>query len=105
MSHSLGSIDPVTRHPKPLQPHIDEVKDFLEVSYPCLNIVAYLNFPTQDTRQKVLRRVLLLIDEVLGLEEGHLWSLHQDDQGRTGDDVRSPIALLLPSTLVIDLAL
>ena len=105
MSHSLGSIDPVTRHPKPLQPYIDEVKDFLEVSYPCLNIVAYLNFPTQDTRQKVLRRVLLLIDEVLGLEEGHLWRLHQDDQGRTGDDVRSPIALPLPSTLVIDLAL
>ncbi|KIM92251.1 hypothetical protein PILCRDRAFT_327 [Piloderma croceum F 1598] len=66
----LNHIDPVTQHPIPLQPHVDEVKEFLA-----------------ETRQKVLRRILLLIDGVLGLEEGHLWRLHQDDEGRTGDDL------------------
>ncbi|KAJ8083855.1 hypothetical protein AAF712_000773 [Marasmius tenuissimus] len=63
-------IDPVTRHPKQLQPFVEESKAFLA-----------------DIRQKVLRRVLNLIDGVLGLEEGYLWSLHQDDKSRTGDDL------------------
>lgn len=35
----------------------------------------------------MLRRVLSLIDAVLGLEEGYLWSLHQNFEHRTGDDV------------------
>ncbi|RDB23622.1 Flavonol synthase/flavanone 3-hydroxylase [Hypsizygus marmoreus] len=64
-----NSFDPITRHPKPLQPYITEVKDFLV-----------------ETRQKVLKRVLSLIDGVLGLEEGYLWRLHEND-GRAGDDV------------------
>ncbi|KAI0042810.1 Clavaminate synthase-like protein [Auriscalpium vulgare] len=66
----LNHIDPVTRHPKPLQPYIDDVKAFLE-----------------ETRQKVLRRVLNLIDAVLGLPDGYLWGLHSDSEGRTGDDL------------------
>ncbi|KAF5339055.1 hypothetical protein D9758_014120 [Tetrapyrgos nigripes] len=63
-------IDPITRHPKPLQPFVPEVKGFLE-----------------ETRQKVLRRILNLIDGVLGLDEGYLWSLHEDSQGHRGDDL------------------
>ncbi|KAF9014601.1 Clavaminate synthase-like protein [Hymenopellis radicata] len=63
-------IDPVSRHPRPLQPYVPEVKEYLE-----------------ETRQKVLRRILNLIDGVLGLEEGHLWSLHQSKDGQTGDDL------------------
>ncbi|KAI3621877.1 gibberellin 3-beta [Moniliophthora roreri] len=63
-------IDPITRHPKPLQPYVEEAKEFLA-----------------DIRQKVLRRILNLIDGVLGLEEGYLFSLHQDSKGRTGDDL------------------
>ncbi|KII91724.1 hypothetical protein PLICRDRAFT_51855 [Plicaturopsis crispa FD-325 SS-3] len=64
-------IDPISRHPKPLQPYIGEVKAFLA-----------------ETRQKVLRRVLSLIDAVLELPDEYLWSkLHEDDQGRTGDDL------------------
>ncbi|KAK7461122.1 hypothetical protein VKT23_009048 [Stygiomarasmius scandens] len=63
-------IDPTTRHPKALQPFVPEVKSFLE-----------------ETRQKVLRRILNLIDGVLGLEEGYLWSLHEDVNGRRGDDL------------------
>lgn len=38
-------------------------------------------------RQVVLRRVLNLIDGVLGLEEGYLWELHENAEGETGDDV------------------
>ncbi|KAF9270092.1 Clavaminate synthase-like protein [Marasmius fiardii PR-910] len=63
-------IDPIARHPKPLQPFVGEAKAFLT-----------------DIRQKVLRRILNLIDGVLGLEEGYLFSLHEDDKGRTGDDL------------------
>ncbi|THH11140.1 hypothetical protein EW146_g8141, partial [Bondarzewia mesenterica] len=66
----LNHIDPVSRHPKPLQPYVNDVKAYIA-----------------ETRQKVLRRVLTLIDVVLGLEEGHLWNLHEDAQGRTGDDL------------------
>ncbi|TFK31377.1 hypothetical protein BDQ12DRAFT_640141 [Crucibulum laeve] len=65
-----NSIDPISRHPKPLQPYVDEVKAFLA-----------------ETRQKVLQRVSNLIDGVLGLEEGHIWRLHETAEGRTGDDL------------------
>ncbi|KAJ7594223.1 hypothetical protein C8J56DRAFT_430850 [Mycena floridula] len=65
-----NSIDPTSRHPKPLQPYVEEVKQFLS-----------------STRQQVLRRVCNLIDIVLGLEEGHLWNLHEDKDGKTGDDL------------------
>lgn len=65
------------------------MKDFLDVSSIFLCVFAHLKEVAKETRQKVLRRILLLIDEVLGLEEGHLWRLHQDDQGKTGDDVCS----------------
>ncbi|KAA1475249.1 Clavaminate synthase-like protein [Dentipellis sp. KUC8613] len=57
----LQNLDPVTRHPKPLQPYLPEIKAF-----------------TTAMRQNVLRRVLSLIDSVLGLEDGHLFSLQQD---------------------------
>ncbi|KAI0065000.1 Clavaminate synthase-like protein [Artomyces pyxidatus] len=66
----LNHIDPVSRHPKPLQPYVDDVKAFLA-----------------ETRQKVLHRILVLIDLVLGLPEGYLWELHLDKEGRTGDDL------------------
>ncbi|KAJ7753398.1 hypothetical protein DFH07DRAFT_513457 [Mycena maculata] len=65
-----NSIDPVTRHPEPLQPYIGEVKTFLK-----------------EAREKVLRRILSLIDAVLGLQEGFLWSLHETEGGETGDDL------------------
>ncbi|KAJ7882831.1 hypothetical protein B0H13DRAFT_925531 [Mycena leptocephala] len=65
-----NSIDPVTRHPEPLQPYVTEIKEFLE-----------------ETRQKVLRRILSLIDAVLGLQDGYLWSLHETKSGITGDDL------------------
>ncbi|KAF8209447.1 hypothetical protein K438DRAFT_1904139 [Mycena galopus ATCC 62051] len=65
-----NSIDPATRHPVPLRPHVEDVKQFLE-----------------ETRQKVLRRILSLIDAVLGLQEGYLWSLHETEAGETGDDL------------------
>lgn len=38
-------------------------------------------------RQTVLRRVLNLIDGVLGLDEGYLWELHENAAGEMGDDV------------------
>ncbi|KZT22307.1 Clavaminate synthase-like protein [Neolentinus lepideus HHB14362 ss-1] len=66
----LNRVDPVSRHPKPLQPYVPEIKAFYA-----------------ESRNKVLRRVLTLIDAVLGLEEGYLWHLHLDDEGRTGDDL------------------
>ncbi|KAF7295830.1 Gibberellin 3-beta [Mycena chlorophos] len=66
----LGHIDPTERHPKALRPHVEEVKAFIE-----------------ESRQKVLRKILSLVDAVLGLQEGHLWSLHQTPEGLTGDDV------------------
>jgi hypothetical protein len=77
------------------------VKEFLTVS---CNLFVNIFTVSQklylkETRQKVLRRILLLIDGVLGLEEGHLWRLHQDDQGRTGDDVR-----FTPSDQVLSLS-
>ena len=56
-------------------------------AYPLIQHSSYLIPSSQETREKVLRRVLSLIDAVLGLEEGHLWSLHQNSEGRTGDDV------------------
>ncbi|KAF7353934.1 Flavonol synthase/flavanone 3-hydroxylase [Mycena venus] len=65
-----NSIDPATRHPEPLRPHITEIKEFLE-----------------EARQKVLRRILSLIDAVLGLKDGYLWSLHETDGGEAGDDL------------------
>ncbi|KAF8958951.1 hypothetical protein BDZ97DRAFT_1428976 [Flammula alnicola] len=65
-----NQIDPPTRHPLALQPHIEEVKAFYE-----------------ETRSKVLKRVTTLIDGVLGLEEGYLWRLHQTEDGRKGDDM------------------
>jgi len=65
-----NSIDPVTRHPTALQPFVPEVKEFLHT-----------------IRQVVLRRVLNLIDGVLGLKEGYLWELHENAKGETGDDV------------------
>ncbi|KAJ6567007.1 hypothetical protein B0H19DRAFT_1139129 [Mycena capillaripes] len=65
-----NSIDPVTRHPEPLRPYVPEVEGFLK-----------------ETRQKVLRRILSLIDAVLGLKDGHLWSLHETEAGETGDDL------------------
>ena len=34
----------------------------------------------------MLRRVLNLIDAVLGLEEEYLWKLHESSDGRKGDD-------------------
>jgi hypothetical protein len=65
------------------------VKEFLTVSGILLDIfIVFQKHFVKEIRQKVLRRILLLIDGVLGLEEGHLWRLHQDDEGRTGDDVR-----------------
>ncbi|KAF9011874.1 hypothetical protein BDQ17DRAFT_1396920 [Cyathus striatus] len=70
ISDRYSSMDPVLRHPKALQPYVDEVKAFLE-----------------ETRAKVLRRVCFLIDGVLGLEEGYLWKLHQTANGRKGDDL------------------
>ncbi|KIY71042.1 Clavaminate synthase-like protein [Cylindrobasidium torrendii FP15055 ss-10] len=63
-------IDPITRHPEPLQPYVPETKAYL-----------------QETRQKVLRRILTLIDGVLQLPEGYLWGLHEDATGHTGDDL------------------
>ncbi|KAK0211212.1 hypothetical protein DFS33DRAFT_359717 [Desarmillaria ectypa] len=66
----LGQIDPTSRHPKPLQPYVPEIKAYLD-----------------ETREKVLRRVLNLIDGVLGLEEGYLWKLHKDSDGNTGHDL------------------
>ncbi|KAJ7232036.1 hypothetical protein B0H12DRAFT_1029141 [Mycena haematopus] len=69
-SRTLHSIDPATRHPEPLRPHVTEIKEFLE-----------------EARQKVLRRILSLIDSVLGLREGYLWSLHETEGGETGDDL------------------
>ncbi|KAJ7184658.1 hypothetical protein C8R46DRAFT_1064723 [Mycena filopes] len=65
-----NSLDPDTRHPAPLRPYVPEVKDFLN-----------------ETRQKVLRRILSLIDTVLGLQDGHLWGLHETSSGETGDDL------------------
>ncbi|TFY63619.1 hypothetical protein EVG20_g6242 [Dentipellis fragilis] len=69
-NYYLGQIDPITRHPKPIQPYVEETKAFIA-----------------DARQKVLRRVLSLVDTVLGLEEGYLWSLHEDPEGKTGHDL------------------
>ncbi|KAF7295864.1 Gibberellin 3-beta [Mycena chlorophos] len=66
----LGHIDPTERHPKALRPYVEEVKAFIE-----------------ESRQKVLRKILSLVDAVLGLQEGHLWSLHQTAEGLTGEDV------------------
>ncbi|KAF8653684.1 hypothetical protein AX16_003834 [Volvariella volvacea WC 439] len=66
----LTQLDPVTRHPQALRPYHEEVKSFLS-----------------EIRQKVLKRVLSLIDAVLGLESGYLWNLHEDDKGNTGDDL------------------
>ena len=63
-------IDPVSRHPAPIQPYVEETKDFLF-----------------QTRTKILRRLLIIMDQVLGLPEGHLWSLHDDGAGRSGDDL------------------
>ncbi|KAF9450030.1 Clavaminate synthase-like protein [Macrolepiota fuliginosa MF-IS2] len=63
-------IDPVTRHPNTLQPFVEEVKAFLA-----------------EIRDKALRRVSILIDSVLGLEEGYLWRLHETDAGQVGDDM------------------
>ncbi|KAJ7100466.1 hypothetical protein C8R44DRAFT_843440 [Mycena epipterygia] len=65
-----NSIDPVTRHPEALQPYVGEIKAFLK-----------------ETREKVLRRILSLVDAVLGLREGYLWSLHETNEGETGDDL------------------
>ncbi|KAA1475111.1 Clavaminate synthase-like protein [Dentipellis sp. KUC8613] len=65
----LQQLDPITRHPKPIQPYVEEIKAFIA-----------------DIRQDVLRRVLSLIDAVLGLEEGYLWRLHQDPEGRPSND-------------------
>ncbi|KAJ7612177.1 hypothetical protein FB45DRAFT_940031 [Roridomyces roridus] len=65
-----NSIDPASRHPEPLRPYVEEVKAFLA-----------------ETREKVLRRILSLIDAVLGLQDGHLWSLHETEDGRRGDDL------------------
>ncbi|KIJ34122.1 hypothetical protein M422DRAFT_182469 [Sphaerobolus stellatus SS14] len=65
-----NEIDPITRHPKPLQPFVDEVKTFLA-----------------ETRQKILSRVCNLIDVVLGLPEGHLWSIHETPEGIKGNDL------------------
>lgn len=66
----LNHIDPATRHPTPLHPYVPEIAAFLETM-----------------RQNVLRKVLTLMDGVLGLEEGFLWRLHQTEDGRTGDDL------------------
>lgn len=82
------SIDPISRHPKPLQPYVDEVKVFLEVSIRLCRDPKASNRLPKRLRQNVLRRILSLVDGVLGLEDGYLWSLHQDAEGRTGDDVR-----------------
>ncbi|KAJ7142076.1 hypothetical protein C8R43DRAFT_1089080 [Mycena crocata] len=65
-----NNIDPASRHPEPLQPYVDEVKAFV-----------------QEARQRVLRRILSLVDAVLGLKEGHLWSLHETEDGEAGDDL------------------
>ncbi|KAF5392755.1 hypothetical protein D9757_000799 [Collybiopsis confluens] len=65
-----NSIEPETRHPTALRPFVPEVKDFL-----------------RTLRKTVLRRVLNLIDGVLGLEEGYLWELHEDAKGEMGDDL------------------
>ncbi|KAJ7878568.1 hypothetical protein B0H14DRAFT_2711486 [Mycena olivaceomarginata] len=50
---------PVTRHPEPLRPHVEEIKEFLE-----------------ETRQKYW-----------GLQDGHLWLLHETEGGEAGDDL------------------
>lgn len=65
-----NELDPVTRHPKALQPHMPEIKAFLS-----------------ESREKVLKPVTQLIDGVLGLKEGHLWDLHETPQGKPGEDV------------------
>ncbi|KAL1670280.1 hypothetical protein GGF50DRAFT_122653 [Schizophyllum commune] len=65
-----NSLDPVTRHPAPIRPYVEETKAFLA-----------------ETRQKVLRRICNLIDGVLELPEGYLWKLHETDDGRRGDDL------------------
>ncbi|KAK7036060.1 flavonol synthase/flavanone 3-hydroxylase [Favolaschia claudopus] len=65
-----NSIDPVTRHPEALRPHVPEIKEFLA-----------------EIRQKVLRRICCLIDAILGLQDGYLWSLHDNDAGESGDDL------------------
>lgn len=78
----LNSIDPIESHPKPLRPYVPEVKAFLA-----------------ETRDKVLHRILNLIDDVLELDEGYLWSLHQDAQGQTGDDL---LRYMLYEPLTVD---
>jgi len=65
----LNTLTPLSRHPQALRPHIDEVAAFFE-----------------ESRQKVLRRVLSLIDGVLGLEDGYLWRLHEDEEHGKSDD-------------------
>lgn len=44
MGWIVCSIDPVTRHPVPLQPYVDEVKAFLEVSL-SFNSALYISHP------------------------------------------------------------
>ncbi|KIY49859.1 Clavaminate synthase-like protein [Fistulina hepatica ATCC 64428] len=66
----LNSFDPITRHPQPLRPFVEEAREFLNT-----------------LRQHVLRRVLSLIDAVLELPDGYLWSLHETEDGRRGDDL------------------
>lgn len=42
-----------------------------------------------------MRRILSLVDAVLGLREGYLWSLHETNEGETGDDVRLLILIAI----------
>ncbi|CAK5263922.1 unnamed protein product [Mycena citricolor] len=62
-------IEPAKKHPRAIQPHVAEIQAFILQS------------------RTVLWRILSLIDSVLGLEEGYLWSLHQTPEGTTSDDV------------------
>ncbi|KAF9485746.1 Clavaminate synthase-like protein [Pholiota conissans] len=66
----LNEIDPATRHPKALQPHVEEIKAFIE-----------------ESRTRVLKKVTTLIDGVLGLPEGTLWRLHETEDGIKGGDL------------------
>ncbi|TRM67033.1 hypothetical protein BD626DRAFT_168218 [Schizophyllum amplum] len=65
-----NNFDPITRHPAPLRPYVEETKAFLA-----------------ETRTKVLRRILHLIDAVLELPDGYLWALHETPEGKRGDDL------------------
>lgn len=86
-----NSIDPETRHPPALRPHLDEIKRYVAVCeglYACAPEVIRLMFAlVQRSRQDILRKVLILIAQVLELPDEYLWHLHESESGEKGEDV------------------